>query len=651
MRMRRGTRSGAGERNPVAGYGTAADPGTPDRRGPVRYLRWAAARQPWRIAAGTLFGTLWLAGLTLTPYLMSRAVDDGLADGDRGTTAAWVAALLATGALTALFGTLRHRTMTRVRLDAAFRTVRVVIRHSAALGAALQRRVGAGEIVTVGLGDAATVGNTLTFLGPGIACVIALGFVSALMLAVSPTLAAVVLLGVPVIALFVGPLLRRLQSAEAVYRTRQGELAARFGDIAAGLQVLNAIGGKEEYAARYRRDSRALRDEGYRVGTVTSWIGALALGLPTLFLAVITWIAARMTAQGQLTAGELVAVYGYTAVLNISVSYIIECGDDISRGLVAARRVLGFLDLEPDTVHSETGPGLPPPDGPAALHDPCSGVTVTPGTLTALVSDRPAETALVADRVTGFTASAATWGGSRLDGIGLGAVRERILVADNDAALFAGPLRKVLTGRHDADRITADRIADALAAALAQDIVRGLPGGLDAPIRAGGRNLSGGQRQRVRLARALLADPEVLVAVEPTSALDAHTESAVAARLAAARQGRTTLVTTTSPLVLDRADTVHYLVDGTVAATGSHRELLARHPGYRRLVARGDDETAAYETGPEPEPEPELKPGPEPELKPGPEPELKPGPGPKPGAGPGSEPSDRAGGDRVEATR
>ncbi|OUC96571.1 ATP-binding cassette domain-containing protein, partial [Streptomyces swartbergensis] len=114
--------------------------------------------------------------------------------------------------------------------------------------------------------------------------------------------------------------------------------------------------------------------------------------------------------------------------------------------------------------------------------------------------------------------------------------------------------------------------------------------GLATPMTAQARNLSGGQRQRIRLARALLADPEILLAVEPTSALDAHTEATVADRLTQARQGRTTVVTTTSPLVLDRTDTVHYLVDGKVAASGSHHELLDTTPGYRALVARDTEE-------------------------------------------------------------
>lgn len=558
------------------------DPGTPDHRSAPRYLWWLVTSQRRRIAAGALFGSAWMLCLALPPYLLSRAIDDGLEPGHGTALVGWVAALVGAGVLNAWLAIMRHRTMTRVRIDASFRSVQVVVGHATRLGGALPRKVTAGEVVTIGFGDVGVIAQTLTITGPGVGAVLVYVAVAALLLTVSPLLAAVVLLGVPLLAVLVGPLLGRLQGVEAAYREQQGSLAARFGDIVGGLRVLNGIGGKEVYADRYRHGSQALRAEGYRVGTVTSWIQALGVGLPTLFLGAVTWLAARMAAQGDITVGELVAVYGYAAVLVVPVSFFIEGGYDLTRGLVAARRVVRFLDLRPDAADQEPTSGGP--EVPAVLRDPESGVEAVPGRLTALVSARPAESAAVIDRLGRFAGSAATWGGIRLDEIDLTRVRRRILVADNAADLFAGPLREVICGGREVDE---DTIARGVHAAVAQDIVRGLPRGLDSPVEAQGRNLSGGQRQRVRLVRALLADPEVLLAVEPTSALDAHTEAAVAARLRTARSGRTTVVTGTSPLLLDQADTVHYLVDGAVAAVGTHRELLDRRPDYRRLVSRG----------------------------------------------------------------
>ena len=101
-----------------------------------------------------------------------------------------------------------------------------------------------------------------------------------------------------------------------------------------------------------------------------------------------------------------------------------------------------------------------------------------------------------------------------------------------------------------------------------------------------GRTFSGGQRQRLVLTRALTVDPEVLLLAEPTSAVDAHTEGRIAERLATHRAGRTTVVTTSSPLVLDRADDVVVLRDGLLHARGRHADLLAGDPAYRAMVTR-----------------------------------------------------------------
>jgi len=543
----------------------------------MRYLWWLVRRQRGRVAAGALIGSLWMVGLTLPPYVLSLAIDRGLGPRHLGVLVGWVAVLFVVAVANAVLAILRHRTMTKIRLDGGFRTVRAVLDQATRLGARLPRRATAGEVVTIGIGDVWVLAQALTVTGPCIGAMIAYVAVAGLLLEISPLLAAVVLAGVPLLAVVVGPLLGRLQRAGARYRERQGELAARLVDVVDGLRILNGLGGKAGQAARYRRDSRVLRDEGYRVGAVTSWIQALGAGLPGLFLAVVTWLAARMAAQGGITIGELVAVYGYAAVLVIPVTFLIEGGADVSRALVAGRRVTQFLRLRPE----DPAASVSAPVEPAELHDPASGVTVLPGRFTALAAARSADAVAVVDRLGRYGPTTATWCDLRLDRVAKAGVRDRILVADNEADLFAGPLRDVVAGRFETDD---DAVARALEAAVALDV----HGGPSATVDSRGRNLSGGQRQRVRLARALYADPEVLLAVDPTSAVDAHTEAAIAERLPAARAGRATLIATTSPALLDRADVVYYLVEGRVAASGTHHELLAVAPGYRALVSRAD---------------------------------------------------------------
>ncbi|MCW8379353.1 ABC transporter ATP-binding protein [Streptomyces justiciae] len=590
------------------------DPGTPDRRGGWHYLWWLVRCQPGRSALGALIASVWMVLLAATPYLMAKAIDEGLEPGDLGMLTLWSAALFLVGAFNAWLSIMRHRTMTRVRMDANFRTVKVVVGHAVRLGAALSRRAGAGEVVTIGVGDVQTIASALTVVGPGVGAVIAYLVVAGLLLSVSPVIAAVVLLGMPVIVGLVGPFLTRLQGAETEYRDRQGVLTARIADLAGGLRVLNGLGGKGLFADAFRRDSGRLREQGYRVGAVTSWVQALGVGLPTLFLAVVTWLAARLAAQGDISIGELVSVYGYVAVLVGPVAFWVECGYMLSRGVVAARRVVRFLSLEP----MEDRGTRDAPAEPSVLHDPESGVRILPGRLTALAGARPAETAEVVDRLGRYVPSRATWAEVPLDEIVLAQIRQRILVADHEADVFADSLRNVIEGAGKAFRGAGlypfaapprgatshngtapatqqseapppAHLTSALHTAAAEDIVQALPDGLDSPIDANARNLSGGQRQRIRLARALAADPEVLLAIEPTSALDAHTEARVATRLKEARQGRTTVVTTTSPLVLAHADTVIHLVDGKVAATGTHHGLLDHDPAYKALVARDTD--------------------------------------------------------------
>ena len=180
-----------------------------------------------------------------------------------------------------------------------------------------------------------------------------------------------------------------------------------------------------------------------------------------------------------------------------------------------------------------------------------------------------------------------TLGGVPLTALARDEVRRRIVVSDTSSQLFSGPLAAGLDvgGRGGVDA--------AMHTASAEDVLDGLADGIDTVVAERGRTFSGGQRQRLVLARALTTDPEILVLVEPTSAVDAHTEARIASRLRAHRVGRTTVVTTVSPLLLDAVDEVALLVDGRVAATGTHAALLESHAGYRAVVTRDVSEAVS----------------------------------------------------------
>jgi energy-coupling factor transporter ATP-binding protein EcfA2 len=261
------------------------------------------------------------------------------------------------------------------------------------------------------------------------------------------------------------------------------------------------------------------------------------------------------------------------------------------------------------------------------IRDQASGFVGQPGRLTMVVSGLPAEAAALADRLGRYLPTDSEPPGVEIDedvkgraarrerarqrrereelairdhelaqrssGVALGSVdlsdaaladvRDMILVSDTNSQLFAGTLQEAIDPQ---DRLSLDEAETAVHVAAAEDVFEALPGGWQGELEERARGLSGGQRQRIVLARALAMDPEILILVEPTSAVDAHTEALIASRLAAHRAGRTTIVMSASPLLLHHADEVALLKDGKIIATGSHESLLGDNADYRAVVAR-----------------------------------------------------------------
>jgi ABC-type multidrug transport system fused ATPase/permease subunit len=559
-------------------------PGTADARSPHRYLWWVARGQWTTLAGATTFGVVWMVAQALMPAIIGRAIDTGVAAQDTRALLAWGGLLLAVGVVQAAAGIMRHRFAVTCWLTAAYRSVQLVARKTTELGATLPKRIATGEVVSVGATDLAHIGNTFDVLGRLAGAVVSFLVVAVLLLNASVALGLVVLLGVPVLLVAIGPLLRPLQQRNLAHRDLMGGLNTLAGDIVAGLRVLRGIGGEQVFHRRYVRESQHVRGAGVEVGRLQSVLDGLQVLLPGVFVVVVVWLGARFAVQGAITPGELVAFYGYAAFLMLPLRTATEFANKYIRAVVAARRICRVLDLvnevsDPDEPAQEPGTG--------ALVDHDSGVTVAPGRLTALVCAQPEVSAGIADRLGGYAVGSVTLAGVPLGSLPRAVVRRRILVSDPGATLFSGTLREQLAGGRPAEELV---LAKAVHTAAAEDVLEALPGGMEAPVDERGRSFSGGQRQRLTLARALTADPDVLVLVEPTSAVDAHTEARIARRLAAHRAGRTTLAVTASPLLLEHADHVLFVEHGRVVAEGSHRDLLSAHERYRQTVTRGAED-------------------------------------------------------------
>ncbi|MCD0447943.1 ABC transporter ATP-binding protein/permease [Actinocorallia sp. API 0066] len=550
------------------------DPGEPPEGGPWRFLAWMAARHAPALAAVTVWSLCGMVAQALMPAALGRAIDEGVTAREGGELLRWAAVLLGLGVLLAVARLLEHRASVAAWLGVAYRTVQLVARQAGRLGDTLARRISAGEVLAVGTNDVTRIGDLSEVAGRAVGSALSIVVVTVVLLGIDVRLGLVLLVGVPLVLALSGPLLAPIHRRQSERRDLTGTMTATASDIVAGLRVLRGIGGEELFERRFRAESQRVRGAGTRAGRAESWLNAAALLFPGLLLTLVTWMGARYAASGQITVGQLVTCYGYAAFLVTPLWVLGEAASALTKGHVAARRVSHVLGMTPD----HPGAGTLPPTG-GELADEGSGLRVRPGVLTAVVAGP--EAGPLADRITGYTDDGGVcYGGVPLPE--LAGLRRRVLLTTNEDTLFTGPLAAELLPGDDAARRAA-----AVRAACAEDVVAEA-GGLDrGRVAEAGREFSGGQRQRLRLARALAAEPEVLVLVEPTSAVDAHTEARIAGRLAAHRAGRTTVVFTSSPLVLAEADHVVHVRGGKVVAEGGHTELLAEAPDYRAAVTRG----------------------------------------------------------------
>ena len=609
----------------------------PPSLGAGALLRWLLRRAAVPVTLATLAACTSNIIQAIVPAFLGQALDAGIENGLNGRVWGIGALLLVLFVVYAIGDTMMSYFGVTAWMRTAFDVDRLVGRQISATGKDLSRQVSTGEVATIIASDADYLGKLIEYLPALLGAAASFLVVAVLMLRTSVSLGLIVILGMPLVAAIVTLVIRPLQKRQAVQREAQSAVTTVTTDTVAGLRILRGIGGEDVFARRYRDASQELRRRGVEVASSQATLMTLQVLLPGLFAAIVVWVAARMAVAGSLTPGGLITFYGYTAYLSWPLWVFTSSVQDYTRAVVGARRLSRLLEVVPAAGSLVERLNL----DPAAAHpvsgdlvDTGSGLRLKEGRMTALVCPDPQVSADLATRLGRFTDAGptVTLAGRPLTTMPLEQVRASVVVSGATAQLFTGTLREALDVRSGPDpqqagledllraeteRTTGadvdqqvrpqereapgdDRLIEAIGIADAGDVLTSLSEGLAGMITEKGRSLSGGQRQRVALARALLTEAPTLVLIEPTSALDSHTEARVAAQVHRARAGRTTVVVTASPLVLEACDEVILLdSSGTELLRSTHRELMAmardghaQAADYRAVVSRAMGEDA-----------------------------------------------------------
>ena len=599
----------------------------PDTRTPMRFLLWIL-RMQWPVIMTTAaLGMLWQLPPMVGPWIFGRAIDEGIVPGDVRATLWWGALLLAVTLTGALFGILMHTYIVRTWLIALYGTMKLVTRKAAQMGHVLPRRTPTGEVLSVASSDSDEFGALTEVLARAWTQLVAYLVVAFIVLSTSVQLGVLLLIAAPVLVGAAFPLLRPLHRRQQVERGRNSDLTSLATDIVAGLRILRGIGGERTFGSNYAAQSQLARRAGQAAGIWQAAIEAVGVLFSGIFVVLLVWLGTHQVIDGELTIGQLISFLGYALFMIYPIQTFFEFAQKLTRALVSARKAIAIFEQQPPWRDAADPERLPEHGD---LVDEQTGFVAHEGQLTIVVSAVPEDTSALADRLgrylptdtepvshdigEGLKGRAArrarvereaerariaardeeraaqrwgvTLGGMDLSQARLADVRRRILVSDSGSQLFAGTLQDAVDPHARLDR---DQAEEALRVANAEDVYDALPGGWQGRLDERGRGLSGGQRQRVVLARAIAADAPVLVLVEPTSAVDAHTEARIAERVADVRRGRTTVVTTVSPLWLHHADRVVLVHDNRAIASGTHEDLLLDSPDYRRVVTRAMD--------------------------------------------------------------
>ncbi|NUR77715.1 MAG: ABC transporter ATP-binding protein [Thermoleophilia bacterium] len=569
-----------------------------------RYL-FLLARRLWRPTAGAIAaGMAWQGAAIAAPLLIKRAIDTGIVH--HHTRALWwaCAGVVALGAVEAVAGGSRHffAIRNRARSDAQVRDA--IFRRALELDARYHDRVGAGDLISRASNDAELVSRAFDSIGHTVGYVLTLIGAAAILLAIDWPLALAVLAALPLVSVGFGRYSKRYAERTKINQEALADATTLVEETVAGIRVVKGLNAGAALAERFRRQS----DDVVRTALDVARVDAVFLpaleALPLVGILVVLWYGSHRVLNGSITIGTFAVFNFYLALLVNPLRTVGQRVGTFQRAAAAARRVTEVLRAEPvvfesprprrfperadvsfDDVHFSYDDGRPVLAG--------FSLVIPAGTSLALVGATGSGKSTAASLLARFydpESGQVSIGGVDVRELELAELRRGVGIVFEDTFLFGDTVRGNLGfGAPDADE---GAIEHAARLAGADEFVERLPEGYETMLGERGYSLSGGQRQRISIARAILADPKVLILDDATSAVDATKEHEIRAALAEVMQGRTTLVIAHRPATIALADRVAVVAAGRVVDEGTHGELLLRSARYRALLALGQEDAA-----------------------------------------------------------
>ncbi|WP_439033052.1 ABC transporter ATP-binding protein [Gordonia terrae] len=472
-----------------------------------------------------------------------------------------------------------------------------------------QHQIRTGQIVSRSISDIQVVQSLLAMaplsMGAAVQMVVALGIMAYL----SPLLTAVALIIVPLIAVEVLRTRRRLFAATWSAQQSAADVAQHVEETVTGVRVVKGFGQEDRAVDGLVDRCRTVYARRLRAARINSRFTPTLAAIPQLGMVGVIVVGGYLTMTDRITAGTFLAFSTYVATMTGIARLLTNLIVNAQLARAAVERVYDVIDHPQDPGNSASG-SLP--EGPLGLdlsgvefahrtHDAddppavLAGIDlrIEPGECVAVVGPPGSGKSTIADLVSRFErpdagvisiiGDSADGGLYALDDVAPGALHRAMAVVFDEPFLFSDTITaNIAMGPAATGGDVDDRVRAAAAAADAEEFIEALPDGYDTVIGERGLTLSGGQRQRIALARALFADPRILVLDDATSAVDATTESRILARLR--RGNRTMLVLAHRRSTLVLADRIAVLDDGRITALGTLAELEATSPRFRELM-------------------------------------------------------------------